>query len=299
MSVNSRIDLPKEVLILLPLLTFFWGINWPIMKLALADFQVMDFRAINVSASAFGFLIIAIVKKRNLMPTKRDWIGLVPAALLNITAWNALILWGVSQMASGRAAILGYTMPIWATLITVVVVRERLSHRQIFGLAAGMGAMLLLLVQDYRLIGQNPLGTASCIAAAFCWGAGTVIVRHYRFSLATSAMTAWLQGLGVLPILVIAYLTAETDWQNIGWASWTALAYNCTIAGVFCYYAWYRIAGQVPIVVSTVSTLMIPVLGVITGMVLLDEQPGPYEFSALVLVVFAVFFVVIPKRKAQ
>lgn len=298
MSLASRINLPKEVLILLPLLTFFWGINWPIMKIALADFQVMDFRSINVSASALGFLIIALIKKRKLMPTRRDWIGLVPAALLNITGWNALILWGIGQMASGRAAILGYTMPIWATLITVVVVRERLTIRQIIGLAAGMGAMLLLLVQDYRLIGQNPIGTASCIVAAICWGAGTVIVRHYTFSLATSAMTAWLQGLGVLPILVIGYLTADTDWAGIGWQAWASLAYNCTIAGVFCYYAWYRIAGQIPIVVSTVSTLMIPVLGVFSGMVLLDEQPGPYEFSALALVAMAVFFVVIPKRSA-
>lgn len=299
MSVSSRINLPKEVLFLLPLLTFFWGINWPIMKIGLADIQVMDFRAINVGASAMGFLIIALIKKRNLLPTRRDWIGLVPAALLNITGWNTLILWGVGQMASGRAAILGYTMPIWATLITVIVVKERLSARQIFGLAAGMGAMLLLLVQDYRLIGQNPMGTASCILAAFCWGTGTVFIRHYRFSLATSAMTAWLQGIGVLPIIVIAYLTAETDWHNIGWPSWASLLYNSTIAGVFCYYAWYRIAGQIPIVVSTVSTLMIPVLGVFAGMVLLDERPGVYEFSALVLVVFAVFSVVMPARRPR
>ena len=298
MSLASRIGLPKEVLILLPMLTFFWGINWPFMKIGLMDIQVMDFRAVNISASALGFLIIALVKRRNLIPTKRDWMGLIPAALLNITAWNALILWGIGQMASGRAAILGFTMPVWATLITIIVVKERLSPRQIFGLAAGMCAMLLLLVQDYRLIGQNPMGTASCIGAAFCWGAGTVFIRHYKFSLATSAMTAWLQGLGVLPILVIAYMTAETDWANIGWASWASLAYNSTIAGVFCYYAWYRIAGQIPIVVSTVSTLMIPVLGVFSGMVLLNEQPGIYEFSALLLVVIAVFFVVIPKRQA-
>ncbi|WP_425406072.1 DMT family transporter [Hwanghaeella sp.] len=298
MSVVSRINLPKEVLIFLPMLTFFWGINWPFMKIGLEDIQVMDFRSVNVGASALGFLIIALIKKRKLLPTKRDWIGLVPAALLNITGWNILILWGVSQMASGRAAILGFTMPIWATFITVIVVREKLTTRQILGLAAGMGAMLLLLFQDLRLIGQNPMGTASCILAAFCWGAGTVFIRHYGFSLATSAMTAWLQGIGVVPIVVIAYLTADTDWSNVGWPSWAALVYNCTIAGVFCYYAWYRIAGQIPIVVSTVSTLMIPVLGVFTGMIVLDEQPGLYEFSALALVVFAVFFVVIPKRHA-
>ncbi len=280
--------MPREVLVLLPLLTVFWGVNWPIMKIGLEDFDVLTFRAINVSASALGFLLIALLNKRNLVPTVRDLKGLVPAGLLNITGWNLFILWGVNEMASGRAAILGYTMPVWASLITVIVVKERLTPRQILGLAAGLAAMLLLLVQDFRMIGQNPLGTASCILAASLWGAGTVFIRHYGFTLATSATTAWLQGIGVLPIIVLALWLDDWDFSGVGWPAGLALLYNCTIAGVFCYYAWYRIAGQVPVVISTVSTLFIPVLGVCSGAVFLNESPGLYEFSSLLLVIVAV-----------
>jgi len=290
--------MPREVLILLPLLTVFWGVNWTIMKVGLEDFEVLTFRAINVSASAFGFLMIALIKKRNLIPTRRDFRGLLPAGILNITGWNLFILWGIDEMASGRAAILGYTMPVWASLITVIVVKERLTPRQIFGLAAGLAAMLLLLVQDFRIIGQNPLGTASCILAAFLWGAGTVFIRHYGFSLATSATTAWLQGIGVVPIIVLAVWFDTWDFSGVGWPAGLSLLYNCTVAGVFCYYAWYRIAGQVPVVVSTVSTLFIPVLGVFSGAVFLDETPGLYEFSSLLLVIVAVGAVLLRRRSA-
>ena len=280
--------MPREVIILLPLLTVFWGVNWTIMKVGLEDFDVLTFRAINVSASALGFLLIALAKRRPLIPTTRDFKGLVPAALCNITGWNFFILWGIDHMASGRAAILGYTMPVWATAISVVVANARLSTRQVIGVAIGLAAMMLLLVQDFSIIGQNPMGTASCIVAAFLWGTGTVFIRHYGFSLATSATTAWLMGIGVLPIIIAAVLYGSWDFDAVRWPAGLALAYNCTVAGVFCYYAWYRIASLVPVVVSTVSTLFIPVLGVFSGVVFLDETPGIYEYASLALVVLAV-----------
>lgn len=290
-------SMPREVIILLPLLTFFWGINWPIMKIGIADIDVLTFRAINVSCSAFGFLMIALYNKRNLWPSPRDWRGLVPAALLNITGWNLFILLGIDLMASGRAAILGYTMPVWASLLTVIIVRERLTLRQIMGITAGMASMLLLLFQDLRIVGQNPLGTASCIFAALCWGGGTVFVRHYGFTLATSAMTAWFQAIGVVPIIILAMLFSKVTWSEVGTPAFLALLYNCTIAGVLCYYAWYRIASLIPVAVSTVSTLFIPVIGVISGILWLGEQISIYEVAALLLVIFAVAAVLLPPRR--
>ncbi len=288
--------IPKEAIILLPLLTLFWGVNWPIMKIGLEDIEVLSFRAVNVSMSALGFLMIALINKRKIRPTGRDFKGLIPCALLNITGWNIFILLGIADMASGRAAILGYTMPVWASIITVIVVKERLTFRQVMGITAGMAGMLLLLFQDLRVIGQNPLGTASCIMAALCWGIGTVFVRHYGFSLATSAMTAWLQGIGVVPIIVLALIYDSMNWGLVGWPSGLALLYNCTIAGVFCFYAWYRIVVLVPVVVSTVSSLFVPVIGVGSGMLLLNEQITIYEVSALVLVVIAVAAVLLPSK---
>lgn len=293
----AAIGLPREVKILLPLLTLFWGVNWPIMKVGLEAFDVLTFRVLTIGAGAVGFFAIAALRRRTMRPTARDWRGILPTALLNVTAWNLFILYGVSELASGRAAILGYTMPLWATLFSVVVAGARLSGRQIAGLACGLAGMLLLVVEDFGAMGAAPLGTLSCIFAAMCWGAGTVYIRHYGFSLGTAALTGWLQLLGVMPVLVLAAFWADTDWGAVGLWPGLAMLYNMTIASVFCYWAWFRIATLVPVVVSTVSTLIIPALGVFSGMVVLGEQPGVFEFAALALVAAAVAAVALPKRR--
>ena len=69
-------------------------------------------------------------------------------ALFNIAGWNGLVLFGVQQMPAGRSAILAYTMPMWATLISLIVLHEPLSRRKIVGLVLGMVGMVVLLGDD-------------------------------------------------------------------------------------------------------------------------------------------------------
>ena len=215
---------------------------------------------------------------------------------MSITGWNVFILYGINEMESGRASILGYTMPVWSTALSVIVAKAGLTVRQIAGLALGLVAMLLLLVEDFRAIDTSPIGAASCILAAFFWGCGAVYIRHYGFSLATTAMTAWMQAIGVAPIVISSLFLASWDLSAAALGPWLALLYNCTIAGVFCFYAFNRIATLVPVVVSSVSTLFIPIVGVFSGMLLLGEEPGWFEFGALTLVVGAIYLVVTAKR---
>ena len=66
------------------------------------------------------------------------WARVAVLALFNIAGWNGLVLFGVQQLPAGRSAILAYTMPIWATLIALVVLHEPLIRRKLVGLVLGM-----------------------------------------------------------------------------------------------------------------------------------------------------------------
>jgi len=296
---NKPADVPREVYLLIAFLIVFWGINWPIMKIGAAEINVFSFRAMNVFVSAFGFLLIAKLRKRTVMPEKRDWKGIIPVALIGVTGWNALILFGLSLMESGRASILGYTMPLWATAISFFILKTRITGRQVTGLALGLAAMALLLFQDLEVLEQAPVGTMICIAAAFCWAFTTVYLRHFGFSLATSSLSFWLNIGAVLPLAVLALLFDDTNWPEVSWKAWAALVYNMVIAGCFCFYAFNRIAMIVPVVVSSVSTMVVPVAGVFFGALVLSEEPGFYELGALVLVVMAVGSVILPSSKRE
>ena len=66
------------------------------------------------------------------------------------------------------------------------------------------------------------------------------------------------------------------------------MIYNVFIAFMFCYWAWVKLVSLVPISVSSLSSLITPLIGIISGIFLLGEQPGILEWSAAALILGAV-----------
>lgn len=283
---------------MLPLLTLLWGLNWPVMKIGLQDFTLLSYRSITTAIGAVGLFAIARLAGERIRPQPGDWKPLIWAALLNITGWNTLMLLGVSQMESGRAAILGFTMPVWAAIIGFAFLRTPMTRKQLLGLAAGMAGIALLLQEDLRAMQSAPWGAAAMIAAAICWAGGTVVVRHAAIRTPVISLVAWQQGLGVLPIAAMTLIFDDMDYGAVTLWPLVSLLYNAFIAAILCYWLWFTIVTLVPVAVSSVSTLMVPVVGVFSGMLLLAEQPGPAEFGALALVSAAVALVLIPGRRS-
>ena len=90
--------------------------------------------------------------------------------------------------------------------------------------------------------------------------------------------------LGGLPMSLAGILLESDRWQ---WPStWPAfgLAYNVVVAFMFCYWAWNRIVLMVPVQVSSLSSLVTPVIGVVGGMLFLGEQPGWQEVAGAGLI---------------
>ena len=280
------------------MLALLWGLNWPVMKLSLAEYPPFVFRAIAGISAALGLFAMAKASGRTLRVPRAEWKGLVIVSLLNMSVWNIAVLYGVDLMESGRAAILAYTMPLWATLTGAWLVKERLRARSILALGLGLVGMCLLFFGDDRAISGDPLGPALVVLAAISWGTGTAAVKYFRFSMSVTALTGWQQMLGALPIAVIAIVW---DYQNmpesVTLVPTLGLVYNMTITGIFCYWAYFNVVTMLPVVVSTVGTLMVPVVGVAADALIFGTVPGIVDYAALVAVVSAVFLVMTRRAK--
>jgi len=101
---------------------------------------------------------------------------------------------------------------------------------------------------------------------------------------------------GGLPIMIGALIIDWGHWHPIGTAATIGLVYNMTFVFIFCYWAWFKIATTAPPGVSSLSTLMIPIVGVFSGIWLLGESPRWQEYVALALVIAALATVLIPPR---
>ena len=95
------------------------------------------------------------------------------------------------------------------------------------------------------------------------WGLGVVLLKRYALKMPTTMLTGWTMLIGALPICVAALLLESGQWRAVGFWPAFGLAYNVVVAFMFCYWAWNRIVLMVPVAVSSLSSLVTPVIGVI------------------------------------
>lgn len=294
--MTNQHTLPRTLWLLLGALTLLWGFNWPMMKLALAELPVWTFRGACIGFGAAGLFIIARAQGLPIRPRNDQWTRLGLAALFNVTCWNVLIGYGVSMLPAGRSAILAYTMPLWTVILSALFLGERLTLRKLSGVAFGMSALILLLGTELLRIRSAPAGAMLVLAAALSWATGTVIMKRWPTSLPTTSFVAWQLALGGGPIMIGALTLDWGHWQSISIPATIALLYNMFIAFVFCHWAWFKIATTAPASIAALSTMMIPVVGVMSGILVLGEKPGWQEMTALLLVTLSLATVLMPAR---
>lgn len=294
MKREERQGFPASILWVLVALTLGWGFNWPMIKLALSEMPVFSFRSVCLLGGAAGLFAIARYARLPLRVPRGQWGGLLLIALFNVTVWNVCIAYGIGYMSSGRAAILAYTMPLWSVPLSAWLLKERITLRRVLGVGLGMGAMLLLLSVELGAMRAAPKGTLLMLAGAVSWATGTVMIKRYPIDLPVTSLTAWQLLLGGIPIYAGALAFDLHSLQPLTLWPAVALAYNVLVAFVFCHWAWFKIVTSVPVGVSSLSSLMTPVVGVFSGMLVLSEVPHWQDFTALGLVLAALATVMLP-----
>jgi len=281
-------------------LTFAWGFNWTAMKVALSEIPPWTFRTLCLGLGSAVLFAVLRAARQPLGVARDQWGRLAVLAFFNITLWNILIAFGLTMVASGRAAIVAYTMPAWAIPLSVWLLGERLTPSKALGLALAMAGLALLLGDSLAHLGEAPLGSLLILGAALSWAFGAVLQKRYPVALPAGAYTAWLMLLGGVPIFGCALLF--DDWRilaHVGAKPLLGLLYNVLVAFAFAHWAWIKIATTVPVMVFSLSMALIPVVGVLSGMLVLGERPTWAEYAALLLVLGSLVTVVVPARQVR
>ncbi|MDP2132710.1 MAG: DMT family transporter [Sulfuritalea sp.] len=289
--------IPRAGLVLLALLSLGWGLNWPVMKVVITEVPLLIFRGDSILLASLGLFAIAWFTGQSMKVPAGRWRQLLGMAACNITGWNIFAIYGVSLLPSGRAAILGYTMPIWSALLSVWFLNEPLTRRRLLGLALGMGGMALLLAAEFEKLGRAPTGVILMLVAAIFWAGGLVIYKRNPLPMPITSLTAWQALLGGIPIALSGHVLGSVEWGRISFWPMFGFWYNVFIGLLFCYWAWNKLVQMVPAAVSSLGSLIVPVVGVFSGMVILNEAPRWQDFAALVLVLMAIATVLLPSRR--
>jgi len=151
-----------------------WGISYPLTAIALVGFDVFTLRASVQVIGAVALMLQALAARRRFRVPREAWPDLTISALFNMAIFPICMNFGVYLMSPGRASVLVYTMPIWATLFAKPLLGERITRNRALALLLGAAAVVVLVSQNLSQLRNAPLGAGLTIAAAMSFALGTV-----------------------------------------------------------------------------------------------------------------------------
>ncbi len=288
----------RRQLLALVALTVMWGVNWPMMKLSLRELTPLYFRAITMSGGALWLYLFYRSRGIRMVPRGKEWGSVITLGAPNMLGWHWVSILGVKELASGRAAILGFTMPIWTVLLGVLFLGERLTRRVTFAACAVALAIGLLISHEFAALSGRPQGVAWMKLGALLWALGTLMMRRARLSLPVQALTVWMMILASLCLWLIAIASEPWPAWQFSAVMWVSLAYGVLINYGFAQIIWFGLARDLPPATSAMSIMAVPLIGTLSATLIVGEWPHWQDFAAIGFVMAAIAAVLMPLRRA-
>lgn len=271
---------------LLAILSLIWGVSWPIMKVVLNEVPPWTFRLYCMIFSGIGFSLLIKSRGISLKIPREDFKPLLISSFLNITLWYILSAFAIANMNASRASIIAYTMPVWAALLSVFILNERMTIGRFISLFLGMGGIAILIGPDIVVFKTAPLGAIFMLIAAFSWGSGVVTIKYYKWTMPTIVLSCWSLVIGGIPLTIGAIIfETEAIFAPISFQCILGLIYVVILGNIVAFWAWYKIIAIFPATIASIGILMVPIIGVFSSSLMLGESVGLLEITALILVV--------------
>ncbi|WP_406304935.1 EamA family transporter [Streptomyces sp. NBC_00885] len=263
------------------LVTAVWGVNFVVIELGLGHFPPLFF-------SALRFLVAALPAVFFVGRPKVAWKWVIGVGLALGVAKFGLLFIGMDRgMPAGLSSLVLQIQAVFTALFASVVLHERPGRVRILGMAIALCGIVLAAVDEGT---SGPvLAFLLLIAAAACWGVSNVLTRKASPPDALNFMI-WVSTVPVLPLLALSLLLEgpkadmealrSLDWSGVG-----TIVYVAWGATVFGFGAWGFLLRRYPATAVAPFSLLVPVFGMSSAALLLDESVSPLRWGAAVLLV--------------
>ncbi len=195
------------------LVTLTWGLSYSVIKFALKDYPPIAFRTWCLVLGILALGIYLIRQRISFRVPQAERFRVFQLSALNMILWQIGLMYGVLLLNSGRAAIIGYTMPVWALLTSVLIYGARLTWQGVLGVTLALAATLLLGVAEFSSFSAAPIGVMLMLGAAISWGAGTAMTRHSTLTISNEVLTFWSLVSATIALLILTFFTEYDRWR--------------------------------------------------------------------------------------
>lgn len=256
--------------------TCFLLIQW-----GLRDAPVLWFAALRALLGGAALAVVVLVQRRPLPHSPRSWGSIAVLGVVNVSLAFAAMFSGIDGLATGTAAVLANAQPLLILLPAWWLHGERVSARTGLALAAGFLGLLLIAVP-----GGGGSGARLSLLAATAVTAGTLLARRLSGVdvVVVSAAHLVIGGFGLAAMALAVEGTPEIAWTPRFLAVLTFLGLVATAGTTL---AWFVEAQRRPLSTLTPWLFLVPIVGLVLGVVLLGERPGGWTVAGVALVLLS------------
>jgi drug/metabolite transporter (DMT)-like permease len=273
-------------LMMLLVLVVIWALNWPIVKIALADIPPLWLATVRMAIATGCLLVWLVATKKFQLPTRHDVPIILSVGLLQMAVFMAFTNLGLMHVPTGRTVILAYTTPLWVTPLAVFVFKEFLPPLKIIGLVLGLiGVLLLFNPMSFNWSDRNTIiGNGLLLLAALAWAICIVHARYARWRLTPLQLMPW-QTLVATVILFFVSMIFEPH-ATIHWSLHLIklLFYIGPIATALGYWMVIEISRRLPSVTTSLCLLGVPVLSIVSAHFMLGEAISAVVVISMLLI---------------
>jgi drug/metabolite transporter (DMT)-like permease len=267
----------------LAVLALVWGYNWVVMKVGVRYSDPFTFSALRNLLGALALFALVAMRRGSLRSPGPLWVIAVFGVFQ--TSLSGLGVWALYLGSAGKTSVLTYTMPFWLLLIAWPILGERIHGVQWAVVVLALAGLVCVLAPwNIRGLWAGLLAIMGGLAWATASVLFKVIRKHHQVELLP--FTAWQALLGSIPLIIAAALTAQSApvWN----ASFVeALLYNVFVASAVAWLLWLYVLHNLHAGTAGISSLAIPVVGVLAAWIQLGERPGIVEGIGIALIVAA------------
>ena len=302
--VSSEVRPPTwKILLAFATIYFVWGSTFLAIRIGVLEVPPLLFAAIRFSIA--GLVLYVWMRVRGTpSPTGSEWIRVTLMGTLIFLLDYGCLFWAERRIASGIAAVVLATIPVFITLLDILVLRtHRLTLRLAAALAIGVFGVAVLMNNKFSF-GEAPIDRAAAVAlliASFTWSIATILTRKLKLP-ASKPMSAAAQmiagGVALFIAAGIGHEFASFQIAKVSVHAWLALLYLISAGSIagFTAYIWL-LHYESPTKVGTYAYVN-PVVAVGFGYVFGGELVGPRTLLGTLLVLVSVIAITTIPRKA-
>lgn len=284
-------SLPIKGLLNLVIVYLVWGSTYLFIRVAVREgsgfppFAMAGSRILCASVILFA---LAWVLKNRLSVSRSELRLLAVSGVILWLGGNGMVTWAEHHADSGYAALILGTTPIWAVLLEATLDKKFPSLLLILSLLVGfMGLGVLVWPVLQKGVRADLVSTVALLFAAVIWPAGSLMLQRNPPKSKSVVVAAYQQFFGGIGLVAAMALTAE-PWPQPNPSAWMGWAYLVIAGSVISFTSYVIAVRTLPITVVTTYAYVNPVIAVLLGRVVLDEQITSSTLLGMVLILAGV-----------